>query len=210
VRAIVYRGEGRAVDLDVVDGRTTGTWFPLGARGVKPRRKPLRLGVIHHQGGEGGALQLFRVLSTKGYGIHFQVAQDGTITQMADLDHAVAHAGKWNPDSWGVECASNGVAPAAKRWPREVYLDRLHGRKVRFLRLYPVQIDALAQLAAEVHRILGLPLDLPMDGDRVARSVMLDTALATHRGLVCHWHLTDRKCDCDPATADALAQRACR
>lgn len=207
---IVHRGEDHPVPFDVVDGRGVGLWWEPPMRNVRRRRSPVRFGVLHHQGGEGQALAVWRVLRGRRLSVHFQIDQHGTVTQYADLDVATFHAGAANDSSWGVEIANAAKPPGHAKHPRETYTDTVHGREREMLRFYPAQVGAAYDLCRAVQGILGLPMTLPMDGEgRVRRDVLSGDELAEWHGLVGHYHLTERKWDPVPHLLDDIAARAC-
>lgn len=77
----------------------------------------------------------------------------------------------------------------------------IHGRELTMYDLTPQQYAALAKLSAALSRIFpNLPLSYPKDdAGRVLTRVLTTRELAEHRGLVGHYHLTERKIDPGPA-----------
>ena len=209
MNSIIYQGRAYEVPFAVADGRELGMWWEPGDGWTREREEPIRYGVIHHQGGEGKARQLYNVLEGRDLSVHFEVDQDGVITQMADLHTVCAHAGDANGASWGVEIASRGLAPSHARYPRREYIDALHGRQYRFLRFYPAQVGAVFDLARACCHILDVPYRFPVEADgSVIRGVLPAETLAEWTGLVGHFHITDRKVDPSPHLLDDLSARA--
>jgi hypothetical protein len=212
--------EDRQVPIacDVIDGRTLGRWFDRGPRGTRERTEELRAVVWHHTGGEGSTDTLFRVLhggrrsSTTGeqqwLSVHFHIDNDGRIVQLADLAHVAQHAGKANGWSIGIEIANKGRAPALPATPRARYRDMLNGRPIELLRFHAHQVRAALALAPELSRVLAIPYRLPVEEvsgvRRATRHVLSPTMIASFRGHLGHYHLTNKKIDPVPHLLDEM------
>jgi len=222
MKGLIWKDKICPCDLEVVDGRTDGLWWGhTNKRNTAGRRtKSIRFGVLHHQGGEGKAQQNFNVLNEREdpkhpgefdyLSVHFEIDQEGVITQMADLDTACFHAGEVNNESWGVEIASMGVGSPVHKYPREQYTDVVNGITYRsFLKFFPAQVEATYRLCVFVNTMLGLPLSIPADatGHRARRVVMPKDELALHRGLVAHYMVTSKKKDPSPHLLDELIRK---
>lgn len=69
-----------------------------------PRRTPPTLIVVHESGGAGEVPQLVSKLQGDGNGVHYIVARDGKLFELADPEtEVVAHISTWNPRAIGVE-----------------------------------------------------------------------------------------------------------
>lgn len=89
------------------------------------------------------------------------------------------------------------VARPARPAPIE---GRIHGERLWQWDFTPEQYAALARLAATLHRVLGLPLEVPRDAvGQVRGDVLTADELAAFRGVCGHWHLTTNKTDPGPA-----------
>lgn len=221
MRGLIWKDTIHAADIDVIDGREDGLWWDYdNLRNTAGRRKePIRFGVLHHQGGEGQAKQCFGVLNERAdpknpgefdyLSVHFEIDQDGVITQMADLDTVCHQASGVNAESWGVEIASLGVGTSGQKYPRESYTDMVNGTTYRnFLKFFPMQVAAAYKLCVCVNGLLGLPLAIPMATQFKARRVVLSPAeLAQYRGLIAHYMVTAKKKDPSPHLMDELAFR---
>jgi hypothetical protein len=222
MRGLIWKDKICPCDIEVIDGRVDGLWWDhTNKRNTAGRRaKAIRFGVLHHQGGEGKARQNFNVLNAREdpknpgefdyLSVHFEIDQEGVITQMADLDTACFHAGGVNQESWGVEIASVGVGTATHQYPREQYTDMVNGVTYRnFLEFFQAQIESAYQLCVYVNTMLGLPLLIPVDatGNKARRIVLTEDELAMHRGLVAHYMVTQKKKDPSPRLLDALIRR---
>ena len=215
---IEYKGERHRGDANVRDGRRMGLWWGNPGKGVRSRRQPIRAILLHHQGGEGGASQLFNVLNggreNRRTGkpiylsVHFSIDREGNITQHADVDTVCLHAGIANEFSVGIEMANRGVAPALRGVPREVYSDSVHGRKMDFLRFFPAQVSAAYDLCIDLCDLLNLPWEFPMERGRVTRRLLSKKELTDHRGLLGHLHVSRRKIDPSPHLLDELQMSA--
>lgn len=191
------------VEVDVpFPVRRDPKWYGKLAR--RKRTKPIQFGVIHHQGGEGSANTLWRVLRKRGYSVHFGIDKAGVITQYEDpCSYVTLHAGPANGMSYGIEIANRGLAPAHKRVPRVSYMDDVHGREINFLRFRAPQVFACYQLTAWLNAYLGLPMDIPQAEDgRALREVF--PGWRDWHGLLAHFHVNRRKIDPVPHLLDAL------
>lgn len=215
MQGIVYKGQIVPASIEVVDGRTQGTWWDpkTHPKNIRVRKEQIRAGIIHHQAGEGDAKAVFNVLSKRESGeekfvylsVHFEIDQKGTITQLCDLDHCAQHAGSANEWTWGVEIANLGTGKESKNHPRKFYIDQMHGRSMRFLAFYDEQKIAACNLCKEVHRIIELPLDIPRGLiGKAVRGVLTDEELGAWKGVLAHYMITNRKIDPSPDMMDYL------
>jgi hypothetical protein len=215
MQGVVYKDQVVPVSIEVVDGRTQGTWWDpkTHPKNIRDRKGIIRAGIIHHQAGEGDAKAVYNVLSKRESGegkfvylsVHFEIDHKGVITQLCDLDHCAQHAGDANEWTWGVEIANLGTGKASKNHPREFYVDHMHGRSMGFLAFYDEQKFAACNLCREVHKILGLSLDIPKGPTgKSVRGVLTDEELGTWRGILAHYMITTRKIDPSPDMMDYL------
>lgn len=155
-----------------------------------------------------------KVLNDRKVSVHFCIDNDGTIYQLADMQHTCWHAGSGvvNAASVGVEISNaystkyNDVYLSRFGVPRPVIKGaKVHGRPLGdFLGFYPVQLEALAALWAAVHAAAGVPLQLPAEDHKVSPEV----AAGRFRGFVNHYHVTDRKIDCAGLDNQAVLDKA--
>lgn len=219
MNGLILNGVAAKADIEVIDGRDTNPklwWDPKATpKNCRARTMPARAFVVHHQAGEGQAVQCWNVLNKRpdpkrpGHffylSVHFEIDQAGVITQYADLDTVCQHASDANDWTIGVEIASLGTGKTSKRWPRNSYQDTMHGAKTTFLALYPEQLDSALRLTKAVCKVLGIPTLVPMAPDgKALRRVMTDQELAGWSGILSHYTLTDNKPDVDPRTMDFL------
>jgi len=225
MKGIVYQGKiiDPGFEIEVVDGREVKNprpgipdlwWDPKkDAQNCRVRNEPIAGGVIHYQAGEGDADNCFAVLNArpkkkrKGFvylSVHFEIDQHGVITQMADLETVCKHAGNANGWSWGVEIANNGRGKPSPNWPRDSYMDTMHGRPTQYLAFYQAQKEATAELVKAVHTILGLGMSIPADDEgRWLRMELADEEMEGHE-VFGHANLTDNKPDPSPDLMDYL------
>lgn len=143
-----------------------------------------------------------RVLNERKVSVHFAIDNDGTIYQLADMQHVCWHAGNGpvNMSSVGVEISNAFYTKYQDTYikngfgPRPVIKgSRVHGGKLEdHLGFYPVQLEALAALWAAVHGAAGVPLALPAEKNAVSPAV----ASGAFSGFVNHYHVTNKKIDC--------------
>ena len=145
------------------------------------------------------------VLNKRGISVHFCIDNDGTIYQLADMQHGCWHAGnhKINGNSVGVEI-SNAFYTKYQDWyterfgPRPIVDDAVvHGKKLEtHLGFYPVQIEALKALWEAVSNACDVPLEAPMKDGELDTGVNSEVASGKFEGFVNHYNITNRKIDC--------------
>lgn len=224
MQGIIYQGKilNPGFKIQVNDARESlgpqFWWSPKDdPRNCRPRTELITGGVIHHQGGEGDADNVFNVLNArprrkrKGFvylSVHFEIDQKGLITQYADLDTVCKHAGNANGWSWGVEIANRGRGKPSKRWPRKEYSDTMHGRTMKFLAFYDEQYEACLKLVKAVHTVLGLETRVPPhhEIDNSAFRDELPEEQMDDYDVFAHYMLTDVKVDPAPDMMDYLTK----
>ena len=146
-----------------------------------------------------------KILNRRGISVHFCIDNDGTIYQLADMQHGCWHAGhhKINGNSVGVEI-SNAYYLKYQDWytarfgPRPIVSDAVvHGRTLEsHLDFYPVQIEALKALWEAVANACDLPLEAPTKNGELDTGVNNDVKSGKFKGFINHYNITDRKIDC--------------
>lgn len=205
-RAIIVRGEPVFVDADVRTWHEHGLEF----RGRRARRET-RAVVLHWTGGEGGATDVFGVLRARKpdpLSVQFFVDQLGVIWQFCDAVALCAQCQGANAWSVGVEIANRSRPPAEHpKWPRELYEDRIHGRRRTTARFLPAQADAALKLTAALCRAFELPLDVPRDqGGQLVAGSLPASQLAAYRGVLGHLHVNPAKPDPGTEILRAVAE----
>lgn len=148
----------------------------------------------------------FRVLKRRGISVQFMIDNDGTIYQTMDTCHIAWHGGRgWNKKTIGVEI-SNAYYPKYQGWyerkgfgPRPVVKNaRVRGRRLRdHLGFYEVQKEAAAALWKAISVGHGIPLVTPTHEDGSERAETIKRSeLLKYKGIVHHYHLTEKKIDC--------------
>jgi len=222
MQGIIYQGHVKdpGFELDVNDARESlgphFWWDPKNdPRNCRIRTEPISGAVIHHQGGEGDADNVFNVLNArpkrkrKGFSylsVHFEIDQHGLITQFADLDVVCKHAGNANGWTWGQEIANVGRGKCHPNWPRDEYEDEMHGRRMMFRAFYQAQKEACVNLVIAVHSILGIGFRIPCGGEfgMPIREELADEKMDDY-DIFAHYMLTDQKVDPAPDMMDYLA-----
>ena len=161
------------------------------------------------------ALSCYKVLKKKGISSHCVIDNDGTIYQMVDPQHIGWHAGnrKVNTASIGIDFSNAYYDKYQKYYRKRGFGNRpllvdsvVHGRKLKpHLGYYPVQIKAYKALikCLENHYSFGLECPLDEDGNLLTK-VSDAAAKAKFEGVVCHYHLTNRKIDCAGLELDKI------
>lgn len=206
-RAIIAGGEPVYVDADVRIWTDTGLGF-----GPRPLRSETRAVVLHWTGGEGGGPEVHRTLAARGLSVHFTIDQAGVVWQ--HLDANALSAGCKGANAWCVNVeVSNRSRPhvANAKWPRESYVDSIHGRDRQTTRFLPAQVDAALDLVSALCRRFDLPVDVPrgLDGKLVSTALPAGD-LAVFRGVLGHLHVTTAKDDPGTEILRAVALRGGR
>lgn len=193
----------------VICGQERGMWWDPWSPGCRRRAHPVTAVVLHHTGAENPPDRMFHNLRNRQPGplsVHFAIDQAGKVWQFADPAETVcSHAGEANGYSIGIEITSRGTAPAVQGWEREAYTDTVHGRRGAFLRFYRAQMLAAYELCEWLCMSFGLPMLVPGEpGDRARRTVMTREELARFRGVIGHYHVTERKRDPSPHLLDEI------
>lgn len=208
INGIIYKHKvvNPGFTITVVDGKQEDIWFdpkqnPNNCRG---RTEPMKGGIIHHQGGEGGAHQCYRVLASRKLSVHFQIDQKGLITQYADLNTVCKHAGKVNDWTWGVEISNKGVGSKGyKKFPRPGYRDTVHGQRIDFLGFYKPQKEACLNLIRAIHNILDLEIKIPTKDGKVIRELATKEIIENNT-VFGHYMVSKRKVDPSPDLLDFI------
>jgi len=216
MKGIVHKGKiiVPKLDIDIVNGADHGMWWDPATtpKNCRARTRAHMAGVIHHQAGEGNASSCFNVLNKREalspgkfyyLSVHFQVDQKGIITQLADLDTVCQHAGDVNEWTWGVEISNRGTGKAGGKWPRQPYVDTMHGTSVTFLAFYQDQRDAVLKLVRAVHEVLGMGTSIPSEGNKAIRRVATPDEMK-RADVLAHYMITDNKIDPCPDMMDYL------
>ena len=145
------------------------------------------------------------VLNKRKVSVQFCIDNDGTIYQLADMQHACWHAGSRtvNHKSVGVEI-SNAFYLKYQDWytkrfgPRPIIDDAVvHGKKLEtHLGFYPIQIEALKALWEAVSNACDIPLEAPTKNGELDTGENKDVSSGQFEGFVNHYNITARKIDC--------------
>tara|TARA_Y100000034_G_C6902403_1_gene417677 strand:+ start:2101 stop:3012 length:912 start_codon:yes stop_codon:yes gene_type:complete len=168
-------------------------------------RKPTM--IVTHWDAALSAKSCYNILKKRGISSHFVIDNDGTIYQMVDTQHIGWHAGnkKVNQASIGIDFSNAYYMKYQKYYekrgfgPRPVLSDStVHGRKLKdHLGYYPEQIAAYKALLKCLHTRYGIPLKSPITGNGVPlNAIHTMSKSGKYEGVVCHYHLTNKKIDC--------------
>src|SRR5690606_14964258 len=177
-----------------------------------PYRTETRGVVVHHTGGEGGGKQVHRVLRNRGLSVQFFVDHEGVIWQYADANARAQHAGV-TANGWtcGIEIQNRANAsPLQNGIRREVVIDSVHGVEAKRTTFLPEQVASTLALVSALCHWYGLPMVVPMDGQRVRDGALTRAELASFRGVLGHFHVTKRKIDPGLAIMRAIAAHPIR
>lgn len=210
---IIIGGRKIVVPVPVHTWHDTGLAFA--PANVKPRKVPVRWGVIHWTASErtglAGAEQMHRSLTARGLSVEFMVTNDGDIYQFIDpAESSAHHCSRLNPFSVGVEVSGIGWAgkpgftPRGDTARRRIYTDTVHGWKTDWFDFLPEQQRAVNAWADAMSLALGI--------DREAETYTFerrtDSDFRRNSGFCGHLHgawLSKKNPKCDPGTAPLIA-----
>ena len=147
-----------------------------------------------------------RVLEKRNISTHFCIDNDGTIVQFVDCNDIAWHAGirKVNNTSIGIDLSNAYYTKYQNTYVKRGHGERpvltdtqCHGRTLKpHLGFYPVQIEAYAALLDALAKRYDIMLQCPVSDDgRLITTVYENAKNARYNGVVCHYHLTNRKID---------------
>lgn len=199
---LIINGKEVNCDVEVRNWHQHKMEFKPG-RGARKRISPIDLFVLHWTGGEGNAEAVYRVLNGRGLGIEFVIDTDGMIWQFCDpIFIDTFDAGNVNHRSIGVEIVSYGFRTKATDVPgkgrfRNHSREKINGSTINAAQFNDKQLKALqALLKAVCGAIDTLPYVLPYDASNsLITSAMTNQQLADHKGIIGHYHITNKKLD---------------
>ena len=172
---------------------------------TRKRRYPSM--VVTHWDAALSAHSCYKILKKRNISSHFVIDNDGTIYQMVDTQHIGWHAGntKVNNTSIGIDF-SNAYYMKYQSYYRKkgfgarpvISDSRIHGVKLGdHLGYYDVQLAAYKALIKCLTSHYNIELRCPLDDDgNTSQGVEISAAQGNFKGVVSHYHLTNRKIDC--------------
>ena len=163
--------------------------------------------VVTHWDAALSAHSCYKILKKRGISSHFAIDNDGTIYQFVDPQHIGWHAGntRVNNTSIGIDF-SNAYYMKYQNYYRKrgfgmrpVITDSVvHGVKLGdHLGYYDVQLDAYKALLKCLLNHYNIEARCPLDETgNTKREVDISAAQGNFKGVVSHYHLTNRKIDC--------------
>ena len=185
-------------------------------RSVDKKRIPTM--IVTHWDAALSAKSCYNILKRRDISSHFVIDNDGTIYQMVDIQHIAWHAGikKVNGVSIGIDFSNAYYLKYQSYYKRKGFgnrpiLDnsRVHGRKLKpHLGYYPVQIEAYKALLQCLNVHCGIELKCPLDvAGNMLCEISPDAASGKFKGVVSHYHLTNRKIDCAGLEIDEIIKQ---
>lgn len=173
-----------------------------GARRRFPKQL-IDLIVVHWTGGERGARQVFRTLTSRALGVEFVVDPWGIIWQFADPARVDTFDAKGvNPRSIGIEMTNFAFRRPGKPIPRPGrdrprYRTQLNGRAREFASFTPWQMKACVALCdALTATVRTIPRTIPRNGNNnLIRRKLKKAELDAYAGVLGHFHVSGSKLD---------------
>lgn len=171
------------------------------------RRKRYPTMIVTHWDAALSAHSCYKILKKRNISSHFVIDNDGTIYQLVDTQHIGWHAGntRVNNASIGIDFSNAYYMKYQSFYrkrgfgPRPVITDsRIHGVKLGdHLGYYDIQLAAYKALVKCLTSHYNIQLACPLDDDGNTSQVVDPTAAqGNFKGIVSHYHLTNRKIDC--------------
>jgi len=181
------------------------------------RRHPkgvIDLFVWHWTGGENDVETLFRVLDNRELGVEFAIDHVGVIWQFCDpILVDTFDAGFVNARSIGCEIVNYGFRGTGREPPgemgklRDTYFTTLRGKRRKFARFFPAQINAAVALANAVSAVVPtIPKCIPLSEDgTLLTETMSRREVRNWSGHLGHYHINEGKSDPGTDLFDAFA-----
>jgi len=207
--SIIINDQPVSIEWDkVVNLRMQGNLeLPPNCYRTVTRKKRFPTMIVTHWDAALSAESCYKILKNRNISSHFVIDNDGTIYQMVDTQHIGWHAGnsKTNNCSIGIDFSNAYYVKYQSFYrkrgfgPRPILTDSvLHGKKLGdHLGYYDVQLSAYKALIKCLSEHYNIPLECPLGKDgKTKLEVDDDAAAGKFRGVVSHYHLTNRKIDC--------------
>ena len=148
-----------------------------------------------------------KILNNRGISVQFLIDNDGTIYQTMDCQHVAYHAGSrgHNAASVGVEITNASYLRHNKWYVKNGFGKRetltnsvVNGATLEpHLDFYDVQKEALKALWEACNKAMKIPLKTVLGSDnKMSTNSEQIVAQGNFRGIVHHYHITNRKIDC--------------
>lgn len=200
--------EGHSVEVDwpkTISLTNNGSMAsaPSNYRSGKVRQDPTQ--IITHFDAALSAASCKRILNKRGISTHFVIDNDGTIYQMVDPAYEAWHAKGANKQSIGIDISNAFYTKYNKVYKKRTHFERpvlknlkVHGTAIdECLGFYDEQIEAYKALIQTLCKFYNIPLDYPKDASgNLVRGVDKATKKGTFSGVVCHYHISQKKIDC--------------
>ena len=171
------------------------------------RKKRYPTMIVTHWDAALSAHSCYKILKKRNISSHFVIDNDGTIYQLVDTQHIGWHAGntRVNNASIGIDFSNAYYMKYQSFYrkkgfgPRPVITDStIHGVKLGdHLGYYDVQLAAYKALVKCLASHYSIELACPLDDDgNTSQRVDSTAAQGNFKGVVSHYHLTNRKIDC--------------
>lgn len=158
----------------------------------RPRRKSTRVVTLHWTGGEGGAQQVHRTMTSRKVSVPFFVDAHGVVWQFCDADRETVHCPGFNKTGIGIEIQNRGSAlhvKLPKGLTRATVREQVGGRMLEYSDFTPQQIVSVVTLVRALCGAFNLPVQVPVDArGRVITSALSTVEVARFSGVVGHLH----------------------
>lgn len=172
------------------------------------RLEALKIGVIHYDV-TNDSRTTHRVLRRRELSTHFMIDADGVIYQCHDpLTEVCIHAGsRANRIGLGIDLNNPALREyerlEAGQAPRDEVAVTVHGRKLRLLDYWHIQIEALKTLMCALELYAKIPRRCPRDAEGEPIAAVYPAHLEDS-GYIGHYHITDHKIDPAPLDWDVV------
>jgi len=167
--------------------------------------------IVIHWDATLSANHCINILKKRNISTHFIIDNDGTIIQLIPVKDVAYHAGNYNENSIGIDL-SNAYYTKYNDWyikngfgSRPVIKSEVHGVKSTHLGYYPAQLDSLVALVNYLCKKYDIEKNVPLDDKgRLITTVFEPAVKKKFKGIICHYHLTKNKIDCQGLELDKL------
>lgn len=167
--------------------------------------------IVVHWDATLSAKHCINILNKRNISTHFIIDNDGTIIQLIPVKDIAYHAGSHNSHTIGIDL-SNAYYTKYNDWyvkngfgARPVIKSEVHGKESTHLGYYPEQLESLEKLVNYLCDKYNIEKSVPLNKDGKLITTVYDPAVKKRfKGVICHYHLTKNKIDCQGLELDKL------
>jgi len=204
--------EEELFELPAVNFRVDRTFYDKCHNKKEPKdRKQKMQRIVTHWDACLNADSCIRVLLKRAVSTHFVIDNDGSITQLLPVNKIAYHASGHNDNSIGIDISNAYYLKYADWYKRNIgerpqILSRVHRSSTTHLGWYPCQLTAYKELCLHLCNKYGIEVKVPLDDSGCLITTVIDKP-DKWKGIMCHYHLTTNKIDCQGLELDKIFKK---